>query len=115
MYDSPITQFMDNYVSDIQKQITEQKEAKIMQTISETMGFDIDKQELIKALNYDREQYNKGYEDARHDMLKIIDEIKSKIIDESNKCFLGMNWDKALGLDLARDIIEENIKEHENG
>ncbi len=80
MYNSPITQFMDNYVSDIQKQITEQKETKIMQTISETMGFDIDKQELIKALNYDREQYEKGYKDAEKKLIGIIQEIQDEIL-----------------------------------
>ena len=30
-------------------------------------GFDVDAKELYKALNYDREQYQKGYEDAKRD------------------------------------------------
>lgn len=80
MYNSPITQFMDNYVSDIQKQITEQKETKIMQNISETMGFEVDKQELIKALNYDREQYEKGYKDAEKKLIGIIQEIQDDML-----------------------------------
>jgi rubrerythrin len=30
-------------------------------------GFDVDAKELYKALNYDREQYQKGYADAKRD------------------------------------------------
>lgn len=31
------------------------------------VGINVDKEELLKALNYDREQYKKGYEDAMKD------------------------------------------------
>lgn len=58
-YESPITmvselintqlrQDGDRYVADIEKKV----------------GFHVDKQELIKALAYDRDQYQKGYDDA---------------------------------------------------
>lgn len=58
-YESPITmvselintqlrQDGDRYVADIEKKV----------------GFKVDKQELIRALAYDREQYSKGYHDA---------------------------------------------------
>jgi len=47
--------------------------------------------------------------------LSVIDEIKAEIINESNKAFHAPNWDKARGLDLARDIIEEKVKEYKHG
>lgn len=37
----------------------------------------MDKTELIKALSYDRDQYNKGYEDAKKDVLAAIDNFIS--------------------------------------
>lgn len=41
-------------------------------------NIDIDKDELIKALNYDRNQYSKGYEDGVNDVLhKIRTEIEN--------------------------------------
>ena len=33
-------------------------------------GISVDKDELIKALEYDRGQYQKGYEDAKKDMIE---------------------------------------------
>lgn len=35
-------------------------------------GINVDKEELIKALNYDRDQYNKGFNDA-------LEEIKKRV------------------------------------
>lgn len=58
-YESPITV---NYIDGIIKQIQENNELQIMQQIKTVV--DIDKEELIKALNYDRGQYNKGYADG---------------------------------------------------
>ena len=36
----------------------------------------VDKEELIKALNYDREMYIKGYNDAIHEMMDILYDMK---------------------------------------
>lgn len=36
----------------------------------------VDKEELIKALNYDREMYKKGYNDAVHEMMDILNDMK---------------------------------------
>ena len=40
-------------------------------------NINVDKDELIKALSYDRDQYNKGYEDAKKDVLSTIDNFIS--------------------------------------
>lgn len=61
MYESPIT----NYISEIiDKQMVE-RENFILATVSEKIGIDVNREELIKALNYDRQQYEKGYADAK--------------------------------------------------
>lgn len=61
MYESPITKIY----GDIQSQIIKQDEENMMFAVNQTVGYDVDKQELIKALNYDRNQYHIGFEDAR--------------------------------------------------
>jgi len=60
MYESPIEM--------IQRTINEQmkqEEDRYVYEIEQQVGFHIDKGELIKALNYDRDQYNKGYSDGK--------------------------------------------------
>lgn len=59
MYTSPI----DVFITNIQTQLLEQQEEQIYQAIQK-IGVNVDKVELIKALNYDRNQYQKGYNDA---------------------------------------------------
>lgn len=59
MYESPINLF----VSDIATQVDKQIEATIV-TAVQKVGIDVDKDELIKALAYDRNQYEKGYRDG---------------------------------------------------
>lgn len=67
-YESPI-QILESTcsVKDALKQVTEdfndQVETKTC-TIIKEYGIVVDKDELIKALKYDREQYSKGYADA---------------------------------------------------
>lgn len=56
MYVSPI--------NIIQGELNVQVENEIIKAVRE-IGVDVDKDELIKALKYDREQYQKGYEDGK--------------------------------------------------
>ena len=58
MYNSPINTIYE----DIAAQITETQENTIMSQVR--MIVDVDKEELIKALNYDRKQYEAGYNDG---------------------------------------------------
>lgn len=64
MYESPIQLYQtDNFMDNIIKQFEEEREAQIIATVNTYVQ--VDKDELIKALNYDRGQYQKGYEDAK--------------------------------------------------
>jgi hypothetical protein len=71
MYENPITEVM----SDISTQIIQEKENQLMMQFRQTLGYDIDKNELIKALQYDRDQYRKGYADAMKNKEKISELI----------------------------------------
>ncbi len=63
MYESPITL----NIADISSQIRETQDGRLIYEVQQAIGYEIDKEELIKALNYDRDQYQKGYEDGRKD------------------------------------------------
>lgn len=70
-YESPITM--------IASQMETKMEADTMSVIRR-YGIDVNKEELIKALDYDRQQYDKGFKDgyekgyqkANEDLIKII-------------------------------------------
>lgn len=60
MYESPIEV--------ISNQLRFEYENNIMKAVL-GYGINVNKEELIKALKYDRDQYKKGYEDGRRDAL----------------------------------------------
>lgn len=72
MYESPITI--------AKRQVQTQLEEGVMKAVLDC-GIIVDKEELIKALKYDRDQYQKGYEDG---MLVSNDEwisVKERLPD----------------------------------
>ena len=64
MYESPINMIYDATYNNV-KQYQDEVENKIVCEITERYAIDVNKDELIKALNYDRDQYNKGYADGK--------------------------------------------------
>lgn len=57
MWESPITQ-----VSTQLEQKMHEEEDKLVIEVSQMIGYDINKEELIKALHYSQEQFAKGYD-----------------------------------------------------
>ena len=72
MYKSPI-----EIVHKIEQQIVQQQEENVIQAIHK-MGVNVDKDELLKALAYDREQYNKGYEDG---VIELAGRLKATAVN----------------------------------
>lgn len=106
MYESPLTK-ITMMCDDIANQIIKQEEDKIVYEVRQAIGYNIDKQELVKALQYDRGQYQKGYADA----MAVIDDIKTeikeiiKLYEGSCDQDLGIKW----GYEWALEIIDEHI------
>lgn len=67
MYDSPI--------EIIQTQMQMQMDEGILKAVQGVV-IDVNKEELIKALAYDREQYSKGYKDG---VIALAERLKNKI------------------------------------
>lgn len=59
-YESPIKRIVDDPIY----RVTEAEEGYLIECVRH-VGFDIDKEELRKALLYDRGQYEKGYSDGQ--------------------------------------------------
>ena len=79
MYKSPI----EKIYGEIQTQMVQEDENMVMKAVRK-VGVNVDKEELIKALQYDRNQYAKGYDDGKNDVLdKIITEIKQLPITDT--------------------------------
>ena len=60
MYNSPI----EVMITDIQHQIVKQQDEEIYKAVV-NVGIHVDKEELIRALQDDRRQYEEGYRDGR--------------------------------------------------
>lgn len=81
MWKSPV----DVIMGEMQTQI----EGDVFKAI-QNVGIDVDKEELIKALQYDRNQYEKGYKDA-------IDEFVSRLEKHTQENWInfqeyGITW-----------------------
>ena len=75
MYESPIELITSNIMTEI-KEFQEEQIYKAIQNV----GVNVDKDELKKALLYDRRQYQKGYEDGiKEGMKRFAAIIKEEI------------------------------------
>lgn len=64
---------------EIVKKIQEQYETDVVNNVIkcvQSYGINVDKDELIKALKYDRQQYEKGYHDGIMESKLLADQIK---------------------------------------
>lgn len=103
MYQPIIEVFMD--------EMKMQHECEILKAVQK-VGVVVDKEELIKALAYDRGQYEKGYQDGldkKHERLakkieSICEQLRIKII-ESEKCPRFERAFRQVAFEEALDII----------
>ena len=101
MYKSPIEKIYD----ELQTQMVQEDENMVMKAVRK-VGVNVDKYELIKALQYDRNQYTKGYEDGKNE---ILNKIKAEIMDTLyvDSLIFGELIDFKNGKIDADDVIEE--------
>ena len=61
-YESPI----HTYTERVARELANNLDGEVITAVIRC-GVSVDKDELIRALKYERDQYNKGYQDAIHD------------------------------------------------
>ena len=66
MYEPPMRLIGDDLVSEIADNLNRQFDEYVLKVVW-SYGIDVDKRELVRALSYDREQYEKGYRDGREE------------------------------------------------
>ena len=77
MYESPI-----NILKSVEDAIRKENEIIENEVYSSILkvGVNVNKEELIKALRYDRGQYNKGYKDGfKKGIIKFAEMVKAKL------------------------------------
>lgn len=101
-YQSPITMYTERIIKDI----VEKQDGYLVEE-ARKVGFDINKEELAKALKYDRDQYMRGYTDGRMYKPPVItnaDRIRAMTDEElanvlKNPCghgnYMPTEWCKA--------------------
>ena len=94
MYNSPIELAINEFVQRINKQTDEE----IYQAV-QRIDVNVNKDELIKALNYDRQQYEKGYADG-------VRAVIAKIREKNLETFMLQGWVYA---DVFLDSIAEEM------
>ena len=103
MYESPI--------NIITSKLCTQLESDCVKSV-QSYGFDVDKEELAKALNYDRKQYEKGHTDGDN---KAIDDFIRKCEMESRVSSDEITHLSYYGLSMRElQRIAEQLKEGEN-
>ena len=80
--------------------VCENKEEQLYRAILK-IGIDVNKEELVKALLYDRQQYEKGFADGRTELAKAL--------TEHFKSITGMYTDE-LGFVISRDAVLGGIE-----
>lgn len=102
-WESPIKKIY----GDIQNEIVRQDEENSIYAIKQAIGYEVDKEELIKALQYDRNQYDKGYKDgARETFIEELEKIKYEMLLKRDSVDLfqsAFNWNI--------ELIEKRISE----
>ena len=88
---------------DIETQIIKRDEQTIFKAI-QNLDISVDKEELIKALNYDRDQYSKGYKDGAND---ILGDVRAEI--ERQEKWLLQAGCTAYNMDIAFDAIKSAV------
>ena len=103
MYESPINIIISELCTKL--------ESDCVKSV-QSYGFDVDKEELAKALNYDRKQYEKGHTDGYN---KAIDDFIRKCEMESRVSSDEITHLSYYGLSMRElQRIAEQLKEGEN-
>ncbi len=79
-YESPIKILMQEMQIQREEQISE----AVLSSCTK-IGVDVDKKELLKALSYDRGQYEKGYKDAKNEIVYCKDCKHYELLTVCNK------------------------------
>ena len=92
---------------ELQTQMAQEEENTVMKAVRQ-IGVNVDKGELIKALQYDRNQYTKGYEDGKNE---VLDKIRAEITEYKDDKVIHAERNEMI--DCVLEIIDKYKAESE--
>lgn len=108
MYEAPI----EAVITEMWTQVIKQRENDIYQAVQEC-GVSVDKEELVRALQYDRQQYENGYADGCKDSIfRFASFLKNKSF-----CCDSNDWHSFQAINVEDDLddlVEEFLSEECN-
>ena len=104
MYEAPIT-IVESVVEHFQKEKNAEIESYIMKAVA-SYGINVDKEALIKALNNDKNQYNKGYNEGIND---LAERLKKQSVLVGDELYITIEESELDGL-----VKELTGEQHEN-
>lgn len=86
------------------------KQEESVMTVIQNLGIDVNKEELIKALQYDRDQYDKGYADGYEDAHEVIEKL-TELIAECDRLRKenDMLWKKHTPMAVEVRVMDEEF------
>lgn len=97
-------------LTDIQMQL----EGEILKAV-QNVGIVVDKEELLKALKYDRDQYDKGYADGTAAIERVLERLESlcemSMRNSEKAAELGKSYEKHMILQGAKGVAYETAIE----
>lgn len=107
-WESPITKIY----GDIRNEIVRKDEENCIFAIEQAIGYKVDKEELIKALQYDREQYDKGYRDGvKETLVEELEKIREEIEKDQEQMANENDFGRYYGMGWSIRIIDNHISE----
>ena len=107
-YVSPISV----HIARVKEQLMAEMQDQVVEAVAR-VGITVDKEELIKALAYDREQFDRGYDSALRIVRKALFDLRDRWVARLPKGEWGRNdrWQGIeAGIEMAIKEIEENMK-----
>jgi Golgi nucleoside diphosphatase len=107
MYESPISVI----TREVANHFAEEQEQMIFKAVRE-VGVSVDKDELIRALQYDRQQYERGYRDCLKEHFSFPDGKTKRHVSETMVSLLAplkshLDSDTAECIDMVFRMLEE--------
>ena len=103
MYESPIdisySDMILKTMNEMSKKWNQESDNHVMACVNQFVK--VDKDELIRALQYDRGQYEKGYEDGKRDAVKWHEWSEKPERGGSFVVLISNSWSRALNKDVA--------------
>ena len=111
MYESPIAIVLRRMSQKIEDDIM-----KAVQEVCVEVGVSVDKEELIKALQYDRDQYEKGYLDGKFHRAQENEwiSVEERPPDPNEDCLVAAKVGDRTVVDLGERVESFNIRTGEH-